>query len=45
MDIEAHRFDLRGCAESALDLIAARAAEKRLDCCRIRRRPRVKCRL
>jgi len=31
MDIEAHPFDLRECVESALDLIAARAAEKRLD--------------
>ena len=31
MDIEAHPFDLRECVESALDLIGARAAEKRLD--------------
>jgi signal transduction histidine kinase/CheY-like chemotaxis protein/putative methionine-R-sulfoxide reductase with GAF domain len=31
MDIEAHPFDLRDCVESALDLIAGRAAEKRLD--------------
>ncbi len=31
MDIEAHPFDLRECIESALDLIAARAAEKHLD--------------
>jgi len=31
MDIERHRFDLRECVESALDLIAARAAEKHLD--------------
>ena len=31
MDIEEHPFDLRECVESALDLIAARAAEKRLD--------------
>jgi len=31
MDIEAQAFDLRECVESALDLIAARAAEKRLD--------------
>jgi signal transduction histidine kinase/CheY-like chemotaxis protein len=31
MDIEAHPFDLRECVESALDLIAARAAEKHLD--------------
>jgi len=31
MDIEAHPFDLRECVESALDLVAARAAEKRLD--------------
>ena len=28
MDIEAHPFDLRECVESALDLIASRAAEK-----------------
>ena len=31
MEIEAHPFDLRECIESALDLIAARAAEKHLD--------------
>jgi len=31
MDIERQPFDLRECVESALDLIAARAAEKRLD--------------
>jgi signal transduction histidine kinase/DNA-binding response OmpR family regulator len=31
MDIERHPFDLRECVESALDLIASRAAEKRLD--------------
>jgi signal transduction histidine kinase/CheY-like chemotaxis protein len=31
MDIEHHPFDLRECVESALDLIAARAAEKQLD--------------
>ena len=31
MDIEAQPFDLRECVESALDLIAPRAAEKRLD--------------
>ncbi|HYN61496.1 MAG TPA: GAF domain-containing protein, partial [Rubrivivax sp.] len=31
MDIEAHPFDLRDCVESALDLIAGRAAEKHLD--------------
>ncbi len=31
MDVEAHPFDLRECVESALDLIAGRAAEKRLD--------------
>ena len=31
MDVELHPFDLRECIESALDLIAARAAEKRLD--------------
>jgi hypothetical protein len=31
MDVEAHPFDLRECVESALDLIGARAAEKRLD--------------
>ncbi len=31
MDIEAHPFDLRDCVESALDLIARRAAEKQLD--------------
>ncbi|HEX5804366.1 MAG TPA: response regulator, partial [Azospira sp.] len=31
MEIERHPFDLRECVESALDLIAARAAEKQLD--------------
>jgi signal transduction histidine kinase/DNA-binding response OmpR family regulator/putative methionine-R-sulfoxide reductase with GAF domain len=31
MEIEAHPFDLRECVESAMDLIAARAAEKHLD--------------
>ncbi len=31
MDIEAQPFDLRDCVESALDLVAARAAEKHLD--------------
>jgi CheY-like chemotaxis protein len=31
MDIERHPFDLRDCVESALDLIAGRAAEKHLD--------------
>ncbi len=31
MSIEAQPFDLRDCVESALDLIAGRAAEKRLD--------------
>ncbi len=31
MDIEHHAFDLRECVESALDLIAGRAAEKQLD--------------
>jgi GAF domain-containing protein/DNA-binding response OmpR family regulator len=31
MDIEAQPFDLRECVESALDLIATRAVEKRLD--------------
>jgi len=31
MDIETQPFDVRECVESALDLIAARAAEKRLD--------------
>jgi len=31
MDIEAHPFELRECVESALDLVSARAAEKRLD--------------
>ncbi len=31
MDVEAHPFDLRECVESALDLIAARAAEKQLE--------------
>ncbi len=31
MDIESQPFDLRDCVESALDLVSARAAEKRLD--------------
>ncbi len=31
MDIERHPFDLRECVESALDLVAPRAAEKHLD--------------
>jgi signal transduction histidine kinase/DNA-binding response OmpR family regulator len=31
MDVETHPFDLRECVESALDLIAGRAAEKQLD--------------
>ncbi len=31
MDIERQPFDLRECVESALDLVAARAAEKTLD--------------
>ena len=31
MDIEAQPFDLRECVESALDLVAGRAAEKQLD--------------
>ncbi len=31
MDVEAQPFDLRDCVESALDLIAGRAAEKKLD--------------
>ena len=31
MGIEQHPFDLRECIESALDLMAVRAAEKRLD--------------
>jgi signal transduction histidine kinase/CheY-like chemotaxis protein len=31
MDIDVHPFDLRDCIESALDLVAARAAEKHLD--------------
>ena len=31
MDIEHQPFDLRECVESALDLVAARAAEKHLD--------------
>ncbi|HRI17554.1 MAG TPA: GAF domain-containing protein, partial [Burkholderiaceae bacterium] len=31
MDIERHPLDLRECVESALDLVAARAAEKHLD--------------
>jgi GAF domain-containing protein/CheY-like chemotaxis protein len=31
MDIEAHPFDLRECVEAALDLVTARAAEKKID--------------
>ncbi len=31
MDIEAQPFDLRDCVESALDLVAPRAGDKRLD--------------
>jgi len=31
MDVESHPFDLRECVESALDLVAPRAAEKHLD--------------
>ena len=31
MDVETHAFDLRECVESALDLIAPRAQEKRLE--------------
>ncbi|MEJ6002044.1 response regulator [Paucibacter soli] len=31
MDIERHPFELRDCVESALELVAARAAEKGLD--------------
>jgi len=31
MDVEAQPFDLRECVESALDLVAARVAEKHLD--------------
>ncbi|MBX3642627.1 MAG: GAF domain-containing protein [Rubrivivax sp.] len=31
MDVESHPFDLRDCVESALDLVAPRAAEKKLD--------------
>ena len=31
MELERQPFDLRECVESALDLIAARAAEKQLD--------------
>ena len=31
MDVEAHPFDLRECVESALDLIAGRAADKKLE--------------
>ena len=31
MEVESHPFDLRECVESALDLVAARAAEKHLD--------------
>jgi len=31
MDVESHPFDLRECVESALDLVAARVAERPLD--------------
>jgi signal transduction histidine kinase/DNA-binding response OmpR family regulator len=31
MEVESHPFDLRECVESALDLIATRATEKRID--------------
>ena len=31
IELEQHPFDLRECVESALDLVATRAAEKRLD--------------
>ncbi|PZP28355.1 MAG: hypothetical protein DI603_19520 [Roseateles depolymerans] len=31
MDVEQHPFDLRDCVESALDLVAPRAADKHLD--------------
>jgi GAF domain-containing protein/CheY-like chemotaxis protein len=31
MDIESHPLDLRDCVESALDLVSARATEKKLD--------------
>jgi len=31
MEVERHPFDLRECVESALDLVAGRAAEKQLD--------------
>jgi len=31
MDIESHPFDLRDCVESALDLVGARATDKKLD--------------
>ena len=31
MDLESQPFDLRECVESALDLVAPRAAEKDLD--------------
>ena len=31
MDVESHPFDLRGCVEAALDLVSARATEKKLD--------------
>ncbi len=31
MSVEAHPFDLHECVESALDLVATRASEKRLD--------------
>ncbi|MFX7992827.1 hypothetical protein ABTK58_20195, partial [Acinetobacter baumannii] len=31
MDIESHPFELRDCIESALDLVAPRAAEKQVE--------------
>ncbi|MBO9512847.1 MAG: response regulator [Variovorax sp.] len=31
MDVESHPFDLRDCVESALDLVSARAAEKKIE--------------
>ncbi len=31
LELERHAFDLRECVESAIDLLAARAADKRLD--------------
>ncbi|MBB3177531.1 response regulator [Variovorax sp. Sphag1AA] len=31
MDVESHPFDLRDCVESALDLVSARATEKKLE--------------